>query len=90
MGPQSGTGYEDLPPSLTYVGQRDEVSISPAQVPATRNESKDFWRDPIDWGERVLQGPNQAEDLERVPLENVDLKYDMNQPLSTPYVRSLV
>jgi len=90
MGPQRGTGYEGLSPDLTYVSQCDDVSISPAQIPGTRDESEDFWRDPIDWGERVLQGPNQAEDLESVPLESVDLKRDTNHPLSMQHKDSLV
>ena len=86
MCPQRGTGYEDVPPNPTYVGQCNDVSIPPAQIPGARNEGEDFGGDPVDWGERVLQGPNQAEDFESVPLENIDLEHDMNQPLSVQYV----
>ena len=36
-------------------------------------EGKDFGRDPVDRGKRVLQGPNEAENFESIPLEIVDL-----------------
>jgi len=52
-------------------------------VPVVWNEDEDFGRDLVDWGEPVLQGPNEAEDFESVPLENINLKHDASKPLST-------
>ena len=41
-----------------------------------RDESEDFGRNPADGRKPVLQGPDQAEDLQSVPLEIIDLKHD--------------
>jgi hypothetical protein len=44
------------------------------RVPEIRNESEDFWGDLVDPGEAVPPRLNQAENLEYVLLESVDLK----------------
>jgi len=43
-------------------------------APELGNEKEDFWRDAVDWSKPVVPGPNQAEDLESVPLESLDLR----------------
>ena len=49
------------------------------RIPKIRKESEEFWREAVDWCEAVDPGPNQAEDLESVLLQNVDLKFDVGQ-----------
>ena len=44
------------------------------------DERKNFWRDPVDGRERVPHGSDQAEYLQRVLFENVDLKACVNDP----------
>ena len=61
------------------MGQRDGVLISLARVPKVRNEGEDLRRDLVDWCEHVLPNANQAEDLESILLENIDLEYTMYQ-----------
>jgi hypothetical protein len=68
------------------VSQRDYDCPSAALVPEVRNESENFGRDPVDWGEPVPPGSNQTEDLESVPLENIDLKHDACTYTSTRLV----
>ena len=48
-------------------------------IPEIRNESENLGRDAVDWGEPVLQEPNQVEEIESVQLEIVDLKHDTGQ-----------
>jgi len=44
---------------------------------------------PVNWCELVLQEPDQAEDLEGVLLENVDLKHDtVTIRAVTPFIGS--
>ena len=45
-----------------------------SDIPEVRNESEDFRWDLVDWCEAVSPGSNQAEDLENVLLESVELK----------------
>ena len=45
-------------------------------IPEVRNESEDFGWDPVDWRESVPPGQNQAEDLENVLFETVELKME--------------
>ena len=60
----------------THVCQRDHISVPIVVfVPKVWKESEDLWRDPVDRRDVVLPGPNQAEDLESVLLENIKLKY---------------
>ena len=61
------------------MGYCDQVFISVAHTPEIGNEGEDFGRDPVDWGEPVLQEPNQAEDLESIQLEIVNLIHDTSQ-----------
>ena len=56
------------------MSQRGQVSISPVPNPKVRNESEDLGRDPVDRGEAVPPGPDQAEDFKSVPFESSDLK----------------
>ena len=42
--------------------------------PEVRDESEDFGWDPVDWREAVPPGPDQAEDLENVLLESIELE----------------
>ena len=65
------------------MGQWNRAYVFVRSSPVVWNESEDFRRDPVDWGELVLQGQNQADDLESILLEKVDLKRDSNQPPST-------
>jgi len=65
-----------LPLSLAYASQCDDVLISLARIPKVRNEGEDFRRDLVDLCELVLPNVrNQAEDLESISLENVDLEH---------------
>lgn len=61
------------------MGQCDEAFVSVVHIPEIRNESENFGRDAVDWGEPVLQEPNQVEEIESVQLEIVDLKHDTGQ-----------
>ena len=65
------------------MGQWDDVLISLARIPKVRNKAEDFGRDLVDWCELVPPNTNQAEDLESVLLENVDLEHIMYQLKST-------
>lgn len=58
------------------MGQCDQVFVSITRIQGVRDESEDFRGDAVDGGKPVLQGPNQAEDLESVHLEILDLKPD--------------
>lgn len=77
--PQRGPGYEHVPPSLAHMGQRDYILISVFRIPKVRDESEDFGGDPVDRCDHVFPGPDQAEDLGSVLLENVQLKYNACQ-----------
>ena len=57
------------------MGQCNHVLISTLRIQEVRDETEDFWRDLVDWCESVPPGPNQAENLESISLENVDLEY---------------
>jgi len=81
--------YEDLPPSSTYVGHCDQAFVVVANIRVVHNESEDFGRDLVDWGKPVLQRPNEAEDLESVPLETIDLEQDTSQRPFTRWFCSL-
>ena len=59
--------YEKLPPNSTYVGRCDQGFAGVAVVNS------------VDWGKPVLQRPSEAKDLESVPLETIDLRYDTIQ-----------
>lgn len=61
------------------MGRRDEVFISVVRIPGVGDESEDFGGNAVDWGEPVLQGPNQTENLESVPLQPVNLKRGATQ-----------
>jgi len=61
------------------VSHRDQVFVVVGNVCVVRNESENFEGNPVDWGDPVLQRPNEAEDLESVPLETIDLKHDTSQ-----------
>jgi len=56
------------------VGQRDHVFVPVVRVPEVWDESEDFGRDTVDWGELVPPGPDQAEDFENILLKDVELK----------------
>jgi len=68
--------YEHLPPSPAYVRYWNRVFVFGLCIPKVWDETEDFERDPVDWGEAVLQGPNEAENFESVLLEDIDLKGD--------------
>ena len=53
------------------MSQRDQRFLRAA---VAWNEGKDFLRDPVDGSERVLHGPNQAQDLPRILFEVVHLE----------------
>ena len=74
--------YEHHPPSLTYVGEWNRALGFVARPPGVRDDREDLGRELVNWGEPVLQGPNETEDFESVLLENIDLKYDTRQPTS--------
>jgi len=61
------------------VGERDHVFISLVYIPGVRNESEDFWRDPVNWCDAVSPGPDETEDFEGVSLENIELEYSIHQ-----------
>ena len=44
--------------------------------PEVRNEAEDLGRDTVDRGEPVAPGPDQAEDIESVLVESVNLRWD--------------
>jgi len=46
--------YEDLSPGPAYMGQCDRALVFVADFPVW-NESEDFWGDPVDWSEPILQ-----------------------------------
>ena len=72
------------------MSQCDYVFISVAHIPEIRDEGEDLWRDPADWGESVLPGPNETEYLENVLLENLNLKHDTREQPSTGQLSRLV
>ena len=72
--PQQGTRSEDFPPAATYVGQPDQSLIPFTVFPVVWNHGEDIWRDPIDEGESVPRRSNQAEDLQCITFESVDLE----------------
>jgi len=71
--------YEELPPSSTNVGHCNQAFIAVANTRVVHNESEDFGRGPVDWGEPILHRPNEMEDPESVPFETIDLKQDTSQ-----------
>ena len=56
------------------------------RVPEVRNKGEDFGWDPVNWAESVFQGPDQAEDLDSVLLENIELKESKRRVSEHPYV----
>ena len=56
------------------MGWRNQASVFVGRFPEVRDKSEDFRWDPVDWRKAVPPGPNQAEDLECVLLENVELE----------------
>jgi hypothetical protein len=74
------------------VSQRDYVLISGVVGirKKVRNEGEDFGRDLVDRCNPVSPRPNQAEDLESLLFENIELEYNARQSrLSCSVVRSL-
>ena len=69
------------------MGQRDDVLVSLVRITKVRNEREDFGRDLVDRCEFVLPNTNQAEDLESVLLEDVDLEHIAHQLQSTRLFR---
>ena len=65
------------------MGQCDNVLVSVARVPKVWNEGEDFGRDLVDRRENVSPDANQAEDLDSVLLEGVELKFNACQLQST-------
>ena len=53
------------------------------RIPEVRNEGEDLRRDLVDRCEYILPNANQAEDLESVLLENIDLENFAHQLKST-------
>ena len=72
------------------MSQCDNVLVSVAHVPKVWNESEDFGRDLVDRREYVSPNANQAEDLEGVLFEGVELKVNAYQLQSTRPFRSFV
>ena len=66
--PQRRVRDENSPPAAAHVRQRDQLA-PPAVV---RDEGKDFWRDPVDGRENVLDGLGDNEQLRRVLHKYVD------------------
>ena len=56
------------------MSQRNQVLVFAGRLPGVRNKSEDFGWDLVDWCKAVLPIPNQAEDLEGVLFESVDLR----------------
>ena len=83
-GPQGGMRYEHPPPNPAYVGQWNYASVFVPFPPVVWDESEDLGRDPVDRGERILQGPNQAEDFETILFEIVDLNTRRVSHTQTP------
>ena len=54
------------------MGKCNHALVFGADIPV-RDESKNFGGYLVDWGEPVLQGPDQAEDLKSVLLEVINL-----------------
>ena len=61
------------------MGHCIQVFIIVGNIQIVYNESEDFERDPVDWGEPVLRRPNEAKDFKSIPLEIIDLKQDTSQ-----------
>jgi len=72
--PQRRARYEKFPPTTTHVCQSDQSSVVAVVFPVVWNQGKDLRRDLVDGSESVLHGQNQAEHLQRVVFESVDLK----------------
>ena len=79
VSPQGGMQYEYLPPSLAYMCQWNCSYVFVPYLPIVWNEGENFGRNLVDWSESILQGPNQAEDVEGILLKNINLKYVKNQ-----------
>ena len=71
VGPQQGAQCEKSPPAATHVGQLD---ISVTVFPVVWDQGKDIWRGPVNDNEGILHRLNQAEDLQYITFESVDLK----------------
>ena len=74
IGPQSRARCENISPSPAHMSQCDRGPVPDVLVPEVRDEDEDLWRDAVDWGEPVIPGPDQAEDLEGILLESLDLR----------------
>jgi len=72
------------------MSQCDNFLVSVARIPKVWNEGEDFGRDLVDRREQIPPNANQAEDLESVLLENVELKFNAYQLQSTRPFRSFV
>ena len=59
---------------LAYVSQCDCVLVPVVLTPEVGNENEDLGRDAVDWGELVIPGPDQVEDLESITLESLNLR----------------
>ena len=69
------------------MGQSNDGFLSSAPVPEVWNESEDLGGDAVDRGKPVSPGSNQADDLESILSERVDLEYDGRKLQSTCLVR---
>ena len=64
------------------MGQRDDVFVSVVHVPEVRDKSENFGGDPVDWCQPIFPEPNDAENLDSVLLEDVELEHDARQSQS--------
>ena len=64
------------------MGQCDDILVSVVYVPEVRNEGKDFGGDLVDWCQPVCPDPNNAENLDSVLLEGVELEHYARQSRS--------
>ena len=60
--------------SLQPVGRRNQALICIAIIEVVRDKQENFCGDPVYGRERVLDGPDQAEDFQCIPFESVHLK----------------
>ena len=74
ISPQSRARCENLPPSPAHVGERYRGSVLDVLVQEVRDENEDLRRNAVDWGKPITPGLDQAEDLDSVLLESLNLR----------------